>query len=142
MIRKAQMRDLDAYYELICQLENQRFDKERFKEIYKRQLDDPSYSLSVYEINDEVCAIMTLQFYERLHHNGLTCELVELITNVSHRNEGIGEKLLQEAIGQAQQRSCLEIELSSSMWRTDAHRFYERHGFKKNHYNFILSLKQ
>ena len=44
------------------------------------------------------------------------------------------------AIEQARARGCGIVQLTSNKKRLDAHRFYERLGFKKSHEGFKLAL--
>ena len=37
-------------------------------------------------------------------------------------------------------QGCVQIELACNTLRTDAHRFYEREGFKRYHYKFSKPL--
>lgn len=141
MIRKAVGSDFNDYYRLICELEEQVFEKTSFHELYDRILNHPMYELYVYEENEQVIGIMTLFFSEKLHHNGLTGEILELDIQNGFRGRGIGSEMLKAALTAAEDRHALELELSSSMRRTDAHRFYENSGFRKDHYNFTLPLR-
>ena len=68
MIRKAVGSDFNDYYRLICELEEQVFEKTSFHELYDRILNHPMYELYVYEENEQVIGIMTLFFSEKLHH--------------------------------------------------------------------------
>jgi GNAT superfamily N-acetyltransferase len=58
----------------------------------------------------------------------------------SHRNLGLGSEMIGWAIEQARARGCGIVQLTSNKKRLDAHRFYERLGFKKSHEGFKLSL--
>jgi GNAT superfamily N-acetyltransferase len=51
----------------------------------------------------------------------------------SRRSAGIGQQLIEWAIGRARQRGCRIIQLTSDKSRTDAIRFYERLGFVSSH---------
>ena len=71
-----------------------------------------------------------------LHHNSNTGEIVELVVNPEYRNQKIGENLLKFIENLAREKSLEEIELSTSTYRKNAHRFYERNGYLMNHYNY------
>lgn len=48
--------------------------------------------------------------------------------------------MIQWAIGQARERGCGMVQLTSNKKRLDAHRFYERLGFLKSHEGFKYYL--
>ena len=56
------------------------------------------------------------------------------------RSEGIGAILLGAAVDLARQSGCYRVQLTSHKSRTDAHRFYLRHGFEASHEGFKLYL--
>lgn len=67
-------------------------------------------------------------------------ETEELVVAACARGEGVGKELLQRAISIARAGGCEIIELSSNSARTDAHRFYEREGFKRTHVKLTMAL--
>jgi len=52
------------------------------------------------------------------------------------RGTGVGGVLLEAAVDVARAAGCYRIQLTSNAARTDAHRFYERHGFTPSHVGF------
>lgn len=58
----------------------------------------------------------------------------------SHRSQGLGQILFEEAIKRAQEAGCGMVQLTMNADRTDAKRFYESLGFKASHIGFKLSL--
>jgi len=52
-----------------------------------------------------------------------------VITDINHRNRGIGKKIMQNAINFGKEQNCYKIVLQSGNKRTDAHKFYESIGF-------------
>ena len=81
-----------------------------------------------------------MRLEHQLHHGGIVAEIMELFVKEKYRLNGIGKKLLAEAIKIARDEGCLGIELSSSNWRTDSHRFYQDSGFIASHVNLTLDL--
>ncbi|AWI34759.1 GNAT family N-acetyltransferase [Helicobacter apodemus] len=58
------------------------------------------------------------------------------------RGQGLGQRFLQEIEEMAKKEGYLQIELSSSFKREEAHRFYEKKmNFQKTSYVFVKSLK-
>jgi GNAT superfamily N-acetyltransferase len=56
------------------------------------------------------------------------------------RGRGLGEQLVQWAVGQCRARGCRTVQLTTDKSRTDAHRFYERLGFKPTHLGYKRDL--
>lgn len=58
--------------------------------------------------------------------------LEDMIVDPSRRGQGIGSKLLDYALRVSRERGCARVTLLTDACNTDAHRFYERFGFKKS----------
>ena len=52
----------------------------------------------------------------------------------------IGKQLIEKIEEIAKEKQLEQIELSISTYRKDAHRFYERQGYEKLHYNYTKAL--
>lgn len=65
-----------------------------------------------------------------------------MIVKEKYRNLHIGEQLLNYAEHKGKELQLEEISLSSGMKRKDAHRFYERHGYIKDHFCFEKKLNK
>jgi GNAT superfamily N-acetyltransferase len=59
---------------------------------------------------------------------GGTCELRQFWVEESHRNRGLGRKLLQAAEQEARRRGCTQLVLMTFSFQAPV--FYERHGFE------------
>ncbi|OWO94763.1 GNAT family N-acetyltransferase [Rhizobium esperanzae] len=57
------------------------------------------------------------------------------------RGQGIGAGMMEFAISEAKGRGVRLVQLTSNSLRKDAHRFYERLGFKPSHLGFKMALK-
>lgn len=140
LIRPAAAEDLDAVYELICGMEAKRLPYPEFAAIYAAQLESPDYICLVCEQDGRVVAECNLRFEYQLHHAARIAEIMELAVAPGCRNRGLGAELLREAAVAAIAQGCVQIELACNTLRTDAHRFYEREGFKRYHYKFSKPL--
>ena len=56
------------------------------------------------------------------------------------RSFKIGKQLIEKIEEIAKDKQLEQIELSTSTYRKDAHRFYERQGYEKLHYNYTKDL--
>jgi len=57
-------------------------------------------------------------------------ELTGLVVDAAHRSRGIGERLVHGGLVWAADSGFAEVRVRSNVVRADAHRFYERLGFK------------
>ena len=71
---------------------------------------------------------------------GPRCWLQDLVVTASHRERGIGARLIGAATEWARERGCTHLELSSGEGRKDAHRFYLSQGMSQS-YNFTKELE-
>ncbi len=102
---------------------------------------DPNQMLVVGESAGRVLATLQLTFLPGLSHRGAWRAQIEAVrVDASARGEGVGERLVRWAIGQARVRDCALVQLTSNTSRTDAHRFYERLGFVASHTGFKLAI--
>jgi GNAT superfamily N-acetyltransferase len=63
-----------------------------------------------------------------------------LAVDEGHRHEGIGGVLLERAEAWARERGALLMFLTSGAQRTEAHAFYESHGWTRTGYRFARWL--
>ena len=140
MIRRSQITDKDEIYALICALENTVLDRQGFDDTFDVQSSDDRYICFVYEEDRTIEGAINMRIEKQLHHAGKVCEIMELVVSETKRNRGIGKQLLQKAIETARNERCKRIELSSSNWRADSHRFYMENGFDATHIDLTMNL--
>ena len=86
-------------------------------------------------------ATMHLYFMPALGRKGKKRMQIEAVrVNKDLRGQGIGEEMIKWAIGKAKENNCGLIQLTTDKERIDAHRFYERLGFKPSHLGMKLEL--
>jgi len=101
----------------------------------------PDHDIIVAVMGAEVVGTMQLLMLPGLAHEGRWRMQVEAVRVKSElRSQGIGSRLMEWAIDRAQERGCWVVQLTSNAARTEAHRFYERLGFKKSHVGMKLEL--
>ncbi len=72
-----------------------------------------------------------------LAHRGRTRATIEAVhVSPDMRGNGVGEAMMRAALGLAKGQGAGLVQLTSNKKRVDAHRFYERIGFKKSHEGF------
>ncbi len=102
---------------------------------------DPNQRLVIAEFEGQSVGTQQLTFIPGINRLGEIRCLIEAVHIVpTHRNLGLGGEMIGNAIEQARARGCGMVQLTSNKKRLDAHRFYERLGFKKSHEGFKLAL--
>ncbi|TWB54948.1 N-acetylglutamate synthase-like GNAT family acetyltransferase [Rhizobium sp. ERR 922] len=77
-----------------------------------------------------------------LHGRGSSVMIIESVqTRGDMRGQGIGAAMINFCIEEAKRRGMRMVQLTSNAVRKDAHRFYERLGFKPTHLGFKMTLK-
>jgi len=110
-----------------------------YSEAFDRIARDANLQLVVAEEAGRVVGCLQLCLLPGLSSQGATRALVEDVRVASdHRSRGIGEQLLQWAIGEARARRAALIELLTHESRIDAQRFYERLGFARSHVGMVM----
>jgi len=74
-----------------------------------------------------------------LSSQGASRGLIEDVRVASHcRGRGIGEEMVQWAVGRSRAKGCKLVELLTHHTRVDAQRFYERLGFARSHVGMTM----
>lgn len=103
---------------------------------------DPNHELLVAELDGKVIGTLHLFFTPSLSYRGrLRAHFESVRVDVNLRSRGIGARMVEYAIQRAKERGAHLVELTSNNERPDAHRFYERLGFKGSHLGMKLMLK-
>ncbi len=97
----------------------------------------PGNEVLVAEVDGMVVGMcQVLMFRHFQGGGGLCCELESMHVDPRVRSRGIGGQLLEAAVEVARRAGCYRVQLTSNRLRTDAHRFYQRHGFEPSHVGF------
>lgn len=68
--------------------------------------------------------------------------LENVYVEAERRNKGLGRTIVRALIAEAKKQRCYKIIGTSKAANTNAHRFYERLGFKNVGYEFRMDLKK
>ena len=102
---------------------------------------DSNQMLAVAEADGAVVGTLQLTFLPGLSHKGAWRGQVESVRVASsRRGTGLGQAMLEWAVAACRARGCRMVQLTTDKTRADAHRFYERLGFKASHEGFKLVL--
>lgn len=103
---------------------------------------DSHHELIVAESNRKVIGTLHLMFLPSLsYQGGLRAQVESVRVDKDCRSQGIGSKMMKWAIERARERGAHIVQLTTHNSREDAHRFYERLGFKGSHLGMKLRLK-
>ena len=101
----------------------------------------PGHEVFVAVDGGEVAGCLQLSFIPGLTRLGMTRAQIEGVRiDKNRRGKGFGEALMKFAIDRARDRGCGLVQLTTDNARPDAHRFYERFGFKASHVGLKLDL--
>lgn len=102
---------------------------------------DPNQFYAVLEQNGLVIGALQLTFIQGLTHKGAVRAQIEAVQIAERlRGQRLGEALVRWAVDYARRKGAHMAQLTSNKSRLDAHRFYERLGFKRSHEGFKLEL--
>ena len=102
---------------------------------------DPNQLLAVIDSAGEILGTLQLTFTPGLSRLGTKRATIEAVRIRSdQRGTGLGQRLIEWAITEARTHNCGLVQLTTDSSRSDAHRFYERLGFKATHIGMKLPL--
>jgi GNAT superfamily N-acetyltransferase len=103
---------------------------------------DLNHELVVAELSGDVIGTLHLMFLPSISfQGGLRAQVESVRVDKLYQGRGIGSDMMRWAIARAQERGAHIVQLTTHQSRADAHRFYERLGFKGTHLGMKLSLK-
>ncbi len=135
-VRDAEAGDLDQLLELYQELAEDDpartpRDAASARPELSRILSDGDRHLCVASANGNVVGAAELIVVPNLTHRGRPWAVIEnVIVKGSARGKGTGTRLLEHLLAIARARDCYKVQLHSGKHRTDAHRVYQRLGFR------------
>jgi ribosomal protein S18 acetylase RimI-like enzyme len=102
---------------------------------------DPNQMLVAVEQDGALIGCMQLTFIPGVSRRGAWRGHIESVRVArAKRGSGIGTAMFEWVIAECRRRGCSLVQLYTDKSRKDAHRFYERLGFKASHEGMKLSL--
>jgi len=96
----------------------------------------------VAELDRRVVGTFMLTFIRHLLRQGSLVAQIEAVrVEAPLRGRGLGAEMMRWAIEEARRRGCSRVQLTTNNARKDAHRFYERLGFRATHLGMKLPLE-
>ncbi|WP_312996818.1 aminoalkylphosphonate N-acetyltransferase [Leclercia sp.] len=139
-LRPATAEDVDAVYGLICELKQAELDQSAFHAGFAANLLDHNMRYQLAEQDGHIVGMIGLHMQFHLHHANWIGEIQELVVMPQARGLRVGSQLLAWAEAFARQAGAEMTELSTSVKRLDAHRFYLREGYTQSHFRFTKPL--
>lgn len=103
---------------------------------------DPNHELIVADLDGEVIGTLHLMFLPSIsYQGGLRAQVESVRVDGKYRGRGVGGEMMKWAVERARERDAHLVQLTTHKSRQDAHRFYERLGFKGSHLGMKLELK-
>jgi GNAT superfamily N-acetyltransferase len=113
-----------------------------YQQAFEAIHNDPNHELIVAELDDQIVGTLHLMFLPSLsYQGGLRAQVESVRVDKKFQNQTIGSQMMKHAIQQAKIRDAHLMQLTTHQTRMDAHRFYERLGFKASHLGMKLNLK-
>lgn len=113
----------------------------RYRDAFRAVDSDPNQLLVVVERAGVVVGTFQLSFIPGVSRLGSWRGQIEAVrVAATERGTGLGGQMMAWAIAECRRRGCSLVQLTSDKARGDAHRFYERLGFKASHEGFKLEL--
>ena len=111
------------------------------RDIFARFSRYPSYRLWVAERDRTVVGTYALMLMDNIAHSGRPLAVVEQV-GVDRRmqGQGLGKLMMHHAMAEAERAGCYKLMLSSHVDRADAHAFYDKLGFERHGYGFIVTF--
>jgi len=104
---------------------------------------DPRNWLIVAESGGVTVGTLQITYIPSLSRQGSERAQIEAVRIRSDlRGQGIGGRMMEWAIGQAKERGCRLVQLTTDKRRTAAHRFYATLGFKSSHDGMKLVIER
>ena len=148
VFRKATRNDLPAMIALIAddQLGQSRDDAslpldQRYVDGFAAIERDDNQLLVAVEQAGVVIGCFQISFIPGISRRGAWRGQIESVRVArAKRGAGLGTAMFEWAIAECRRRGCNLVQLYTDKSRTDAHRFYERLGFKASHEGMKLAL--
>ena len=106
---------------------------------YLAAFDALSGEIFVGEHEGRIVSTLQLTIIQQLSYRGAKVAEIEAVRVATElRGGGLGAELVRWAVERARAAGCVRVQLTSNKERVDAHRFYERLGFRRSHEGFKL----
>ena len=142
-IRGARLADVPRLLELYKQLDLTPEPEMPLECARARFLDlvaNPHHKVFVAERDKQIVGTFAMVFVSGLSHGARdSCVIEDVVVAPEMQGRGIGKDMMRFAMACCAKRDCYKLTLSSHLRREEAHRFYERLGFAKHGFSFLVA---
>ena len=132
MLRGATTEDSESIARLLMQLDYDITESEVASKIeLSKSLDSMEVIVATDDMN-QVLGFVSLHFIPQLGVTGDFARITYFCVDESARTNGVGSALEREVVERARLRNCDRIEVHCHSRRSEAHRFYARHGYTES----------
>lgn len=139
-ITDAKTEDIEAILALQTQIYRVDEIASNGRETLKNQLEDKSCAVLVASLDGKIIGTATIYFIDVAARGRPYAFLEGLVIHEDHRGNGHGTEFFKKCLEAAKNKNCYKMLFTSGMDRQDAHKFYEKLGFKKWGYEFRIDL--
>lgn len=139
-ITEAKTEDIEAILTLQTQIYRVDTIAANGRETLKNQLKDESCEVLVAKLDEKKIGTATIHFIDVAARGQPYAFLEGLVIHEDHRGNGHGTEFFKKCLEIAKKKNCYKMLFTSGMNRQDAHKFYEKLGFKKWGYEFRMDL--
>ncbi len=139
-IREAKEEDIGAILALQTQIYRTEKIADGAEEALKNQLRDETCNVLIAQENGKIIATSTIYLIEVAIRNQPYALFEGLVVDKGERGKGTGTAMLNKMIEVARAKNCYKIIFTSGTDRLDAHKLYEKLGFKKWGLEFRMDL--
>ncbi len=130
-ISNATKQDIDEILRLQTQIYRVGKLAEGARETLEKQIADHHCDVLVVKDNDKIVATATIHYIQVAARARPYALLEGLVVDETTRGHGIGTSLFNKCIEIAKKKNCYKMIFTSGKDRIDAHKFYEKLGFKR-----------
>ncbi len=88
----------------------------------------------------QVVGVVSLHILPLLHQKDNLCRVTAIVVSKDHRGAYVGRRLMEVTEAYARANKCFRIEITSGDYRSGAHTFYEKLGYKEVSRRFVKML--
>ena len=137
LLRPAEERDAPVLAALFSALGHDATASDVSRRLARARELDPRGFQAVAESDDEVVGFVAAHLTPMLHRELPVGRVTTLVVAEGRRGQGVGSFLLAAAEAWCRERGTVRIELTTGVEREEAHRFYDRRGFRREGLRFV-----
>jgi GNAT superfamily N-acetyltransferase len=144
IVREANQADLPAVLALYGQPDlddGNILSLDEAKAIFAQFARYPHYKLYVAERGAQIVGTYALLVMHNLGHLGAPSAIAEdVVVDRAVQGQRVGAAMMRHAMAEARAAHCYKLALSSNAKRVRAHEFYEKLGFERHGFSFVVRL--